>query len=109
MSIKFSFSGLDKIQKKFDDAIEKIREHPDSDRYQLAYLFDESFLTEHTKFSNYEELLNAAGYEMTDEIEEDEESLEEFKNKLAEAAGFSSFTELATAAYAKKLREELGS
>ena len=105
MKMKINFKGLDKLQKKIDDAVEAVREQPGSERFTLANLLDDDFLKAHTNYSNYEELLNAAGYEMTSVIEDDDEAgMEQFRNKLTEAAGYESFDQLIADAYGMKLK-----
>ena len=60
----FEIGGLGDIQKRFDELVQSAENHKEEDELPLPELFNENFMTQYTRFSSFNEFLEAGKFEV---------------------------------------------
>lgn len=103
MSVKIT--GLDKLQKQLKKMEKGAKELEKTTSVSFGELFTTSFMRKHTKFSSFDDLLSAGGFEVNSS--EDFEAIPDdvFDNYISSCTKFSSWKNMldeATSEYALK-------
>jgi hypothetical protein len=104
--MKFEMHGLDAFKKKLEQ-LEKNADAINGTQVSFAELFDESFMSDHSKFSSLSELVKSGGYS-TDAEEFAKIPDEEFDQFIRENTDFSSWEEMKRSAVRKYTIPKLG-
>lgn len=95
-----NFDGLNKLN-------DKIKELKETSEVSFGVLFNESFISKHSKFSNLDELCRASGFKM--ETKEDFLAIpdEEWNKFISENTSFNNWEEMQKSAFTEFLKNKM--
>lgn len=78
MKFEFDTSGLDKLEKNLDNLVNNADSIDGAHEVPLVELLNQSFMTKHSKFSNFEEFASQSRFDFSDFENIDVNQLDEY-------------------------------
>lgn len=98
-------TGLEDFQKKINAFADKIESLKGQHNVKTSELFTEKFVQHHTKFTSFEEMLDAGGFHFNTQEEFDNlptENLDVFTREISSFKSWKDFVQAAVVEWAKK-------
>ena len=104
----FEFSGLDELQRQFDEMEQAARELENQEEIPFSDLFTVKFMQANTSFSTFDEFLSAGGFRAETDEEFDAIPEDALDQHVAATTGFGSWEDMLESATQEYISKKLG-
>lgn len=106
--MSFEVKGLKEIQQKLDDLKNRANALDGTHQVSFSVLFDQGFMAQHSKYTSFNDLLLAGGYEVNSEADFKAIPDDDFDKHVSASTNFDSWEDMKKAAAAEYIKKQLG-
>lgn len=106
--MKFEMKGFDKLEKKLNKMQRAAKEMEQGEEVPFDVLFNQEFMTKHTRFNSFDELLDAGNYIVNSPKDFEAIPDDEFDQHISKTTDFSDWQDMQKSAGVEYTAKKLG-